>query len=494
MSEGTVAADVGQPVEVIVQHDYEWYKAKYGAREAIPDFVRDVLHYEPWSKQLEMMEAYAEKERNISVPSGHRGGKSSCLSWLILHRLLFEKEQRTVATSNTEKQLFNVLCAEVSLNAGRLPPALADIIKVQATRADRLDLPRGVNYFVANTARSDQPEALSGIHSQGSVLLIVDEGAGVPEAVFKNAAGSMAADNAQMIIIGNPTRVSGMFWRTFTRLAKKDKDDHRPGRWRVIRINCEDSPLASQEFREDIMLAHGKESNEYRIRVLGLPPLLEDDVIIARELAESAMGRDVAAIRSAPKLWAIRLSHGGTDGNTLVMRKGNDVLGVETSGRAEARVVASWVRGLWKELPLHERPDTIYIDSIADGTKVREMLDGFNDDKVESLPVVGVNVREQPPLGVDRVRFANLQTQLFFRVRDWLEERNVRLPKHEGLADELSAVRYMLRNGAMIVDEDSTFDTLGRNACAAEALAMTFTDDLWGSAPDQSWNRPLHRS
>jgi phage terminase large subunit len=119
---------------------------------------------------------------------------------------------------------------------------------------------------------------LQGIHAD-NVLLIADEASGVDEAVFEAAAGSMSTEGAITILAGNPTRATGFFYYTHTKLRHI---------WKAIRVSCHDSSRVSPAtLRKE--RAFGEKSNRFRIRVLGEFPLGDDDTLVPRS---PSRGRD----------------------------------------------------------------------------------------------------------------------------------------------------------------------------------------------------------
>ena len=73
------------------------------------------------------------------------------------------------------------------------------------------------------------------------------------------------------------------------------------------------------------------------------------------------------------------------------------------------------------------------VDSIGLGSGVVDRL------KELGLPVRGINVAESPSM---RSQYVNLRAELWFRMKEWLEARDCKLPKDEQLFSELVAPRY----------------------------------------------------
>jgi hypothetical protein len=111
----------------------------------------------------------------------------------------------------------------------------------------------------------------------------------------------------------------------------------------------------------------------------------------------------------------------------------------------------------------------IAIDSIGIGAGVVDRL------HEQDLPVLGINVAEVPST---TGRHARLRDELWVRCREWLEGRNVRLPYHERLRDDLVAPRYtFLSDGRLQVESKQQMRARGLPSTDyADALNLTFAE------------------
>ena len=241
-------------------------------------FVQEVLGATPHDYQAEFLRAVADGERKVSIRSGHGTGKSTSASWIMLWFVLLRFPNKVVVTAPTSGQLFDALFAELKRWINELPPQLKVLLTVKSDRVE-LNAAPSEAFISARTSRAETPEALAGVHSE-NVLLVVDEASGVPEKVFEAAAGSMSGHAATTILLSNPTRSSGTFYESQTRMADS---------WWTRRWSCIDSPLVSDEFVDEMRARYGEESNAFRIRVLGEFPMADDDTIIPFHLVESAI-------------------------------------------------------------------------------------------------------------------------------------------------------------------------------------------------------------
>ncbi|MBM0204049.1 DEAD/DEAH box helicase family protein [Micromonospora sp. STR1s_5] len=215
-------------------------------------FARDILGREPFPWQAELMTAVARGERQISVRAGHGVGKTACCGMLALWFLYTKYPQKTIVTAPAAGQMLTGFLPEIKSmvrDLSRRFPELGALVEVKSESIVLKADPDG-SLLAARTASADRPEALSGVHSE-NVLLIVDEAVAVPDVVYKNAAGSMSGKNACTILISNPVRSSGYFYKTHNEWAKKHKDD--AGGWHTMQVSCEDQPIVDKSFVEKII-------------------------------------------------------------------------------------------------------------------------------------------------------------------------------------------------------------------------------------------------
>src|SRR3990167_240076 len=204
-----------------------------------------------------------EDKSRIVIEAGHGIGKTATIAWLILWYLLCHKDAQVGCTSPTADQLYDVLWKELSkwLKLMRLKQ-VADLYEWSTTYIRIKQSPE--TWFArARTARKEAPEAFAGLHGK-YVMLIGDEASGIPDEIYSTAEGSLTDKNILVILISNPTRLIGYFYE-----ATHGKDAIN---WQRLQFSSLDSPIVDNEFNLRIEEKYGKESDEYRIKVLGLPP------------------------------------------------------------------------------------------------------------------------------------------------------------------------------------------------------------------------------
>lgn len=477
------------------------FNARYSA--SIELFVREVLRFPneqersegkdiyPW--QLRAMADYDARVRLLTIKSGHGVGKTTLLDWVLWHHLLFRYPQRTAITAPTEKQLYNVLWNDFKVWGQRLPIQLRDMVEITSDRAELKRDPAN-SYLSLATARADQPEALQGVHcNNGFVLLLADEASGVSTKVFNAGAGSMSGHNAMTILTGNPLRADGYFFDTHNKLSEI---------WTRHTASCLDIGGVSDEFVKQIELSHGRDSNEFRVRVLGEFPVRDDDTVIPWDLVNDSLDRDIILPKTAPVVWGLDCARFGSDRSALAKRQTKQLLEkVKWWVKLDTMELASRIKHEYDTTPQWLKPLEINVDAIGIGAGVVDRL------RQLELPARGINVSESPA-SVNADKYSRLRDELWFKALDFFQTRDCKLPSEYGhvrpneddLVRELTTARYkyLPASGKIKVESKDEMRKRGmRSPDLADAFILTFASDAIalsvGSVGSTSWKRKLSR-
>jgi len=430
--------------------------------ERHPDlFVEDLLGVTPQDWQREVMSAVAKGQRRCSIRSGHGVGKSSCASWLMIWFLLTRYPVKVVVTAPTASQLFDALFAECKRWIKELPTPIKSLLEMKSDRIELGSSPTEA-FISARTSRSESPESLAGVHAD-HVLLVVDEASGVPESVFEAAYGSMSGKDATTILLGNPTRSSGYFYETHTRLRDS---------WWTKQVSCLDSPLVSPDFIAEMELKYGAQSNAMKVRVYGEFPTAEDDTLISLHAVEQASKRKVEQPEGTPVVWGLDVARYGDDASVLCIRQGRHLIELHSWKKLSLMELAGRVLDLLNSAD--EPPEEILVDSIGLGAGVLDRLRELD------ISARGVNVSESPAMAD---RYANLRAELWDLTKQWFTEE-VQIPNDDSLIADLTAPRYSFNSsGKMIVESKAeTKKRLGRSTDFADSLVLTFASTAAGAS------------
>jgi hypothetical protein len=432
---------------------------------------------DPW--QAEFLNALASGTRRVSIRSGHGVGKTAAASWSMIWFLLTRYPVKIVCTSPTSAQLMDGLFAEVKLWLKELPDILANLLEHKSDRVFLKASPTEA-FLAARFSRAENPESLQGVHSQ-NVYLLVDEASGVPEQVFEAGYGSMTAENAITVLLGNPTRTSGFFYDTHHKMADQ---------WWRRKVSCVDSPRVSEKYIEEMKQRYSPESTEFRIRVLGEFPESDDNTVIPLHLVEGAMERDVPIDEDAPLIVGIDVARFGDNYSVMCKRRGRVVTGFRKWKGLDLMQLTGAIMAEFEASGGRDRPEEILVDAVGVGGGLVDRLNELG------LPVRGVNSSESPSMGAT---FLNLRAELWTKMKDWLESRETSLPDEPDLISELVAPRYEFTStGRMKLESKDQMKRRGLpSPDMADALSMTFAHDavvgLKGRG-GSNWGQPLKRN
>ena len=441
-------------------------------------FVETVLQVTPQKWQAEALMAVATHDR-VAIKSGHGVGKTACLSWIVLWWLLTHYPCKAAVTANTAHQLSDVLWTEIDKWARRLPQGFKDLLEF---KTDKISLKGATDSFaVARTSRRENPEALQGFHSE-NMLFVCEEASGIPDVVFQVGEGSMSTAGAKTIMAGNPTRSDGFFYEAFH--GQRDQ-------WYCMTVSCEDGEYVSEDFLDNMAAKYGRESNVYRVRVLGEFPTQSDDVLLPLHLVEESLKREVEASPTTPVVWGLDVARFGSDRSALAKRQGQVLIEpVKSWQNKDLMELAGIILTEYEATTYRLKPEAIYIDAIGIGAGLADRLRELD------LPAVAVSVSETASL---RDRFSRLRDELFWNAREWFEARDCHMPDDQTLISELTAIRYKyLSNGKLKIESKDEMKRRGqRSPDLADAFVLSFAEQgavAGGYAKGYTSRRSLNRN
>lgn len=360
---------------------------------------------EPW--HVKALSAIRDGEKRISIRSGHGCKKTTFLAICALFALLCcGDDVKVPIVAGSESQLTDTIWPEIAKWRERLPAALRDQIDVQKTRIVVKAAPANA-FAVARTASKDNPDAMQGFHAR-RLWFLVDEATGVSEKAYEVAQGALSTPGAIFILAGNPTKNTGYFHATHTRLRE---------RWCCIHVSSEDVPTARGHI-EDVIATYGRNSNAYRVRVLGEFPTQDDETVIPLDKVMASIGRPVVISNVFP-VWGVDPGRFGDDPSAVVGRQGNTLLSDVTrewhgldGPQLGGRIIA-----MYNETPTDMKPREIAVDVIGIGCSAYDHM-RLPGSPIRSI-VTGVNVAEATAVSETEHR---LRDELWFRGRAWFAQ------------------------------------------------------------------------
>lgn len=460
MQEVTFASDLAATLKTQVTkvERVQWPNAKF--RHDPRAFAYYVLGQELWSKQLEIANAVVAHDQ-VAVRGAQKVGKSNTAAVLALWWFCSHDDARVMLSATTEMQVNRVLYRELRRlikHSGRCVPCRAaydaavasgmathdlqakhacpcphsQVIDGTLGASAESGLTAGLRQVVGIVARNQ--ESVAGI-SGANQLWICDEASGMSAEFLAAATGNLAG-GGKIIMISNPTRVTGYFFDAFHRAADA---------WAKVHVSSMDSPnvvegrivipgLASSGWLDLKKREHGETSAYYRVRVLGEFPVGESGLIFPLSAIATAELRwhDINAEETQGRVW-IGIDPAGPGG------EGDESVFCVRRGKYVAEFLA--LRGL------------------SDDDHLEHLLGLINSHsrKRDQLPVVVIDAEGKIGAGLAGRLASHLREKKDFAlVRMRASEKAIRAPKiYHRVRDELIANLESAFADGLAIPEDS---------------------------------------
>ena len=421
-----------------------------------------------------MLSALPDNQR-IAVKSGNGLGKGFCASVAVLWFLYTHDPAVVLSTAPTFRQVQHVLWRQIRQLHRRAKDTLGG--KLIATRWDLAE----DRYAMGLSA--DTADEFQGFHSP-NMFIVLDEAEAVSDEIYEAIEGVMTSAECRLLLIGNPTTVTGVFRRAF------HEESHL---YYNVTISALDSPnvtagkvqipgLTTARWVKERKEIWGEDNPLYRARVLGEFPDLAEDALIRLSEIEAAgqrekpsSGVEPAADQSknasphpAPTEYeelvlAVDVARFGSDRSVILRRRGQRVEEIRTFQKLDTMQLTGWVAAAIQEF----QPDRVCIDEIGVGAGVVDRL------REQGYQVKGINVARWARQ--DKL-FANLRAEGYWRLRELFATGTISIPTDSRLMGELAALRYSYDSqGRIIMESKEAMRQRGQaSPDVADALMLAF--------------------
>lgn len=238
----------------------------------------DVLKFTPNWQQKELLDAYQAGEPRIACRAGKGPGKTKATAVTLTHWSLVHAKSMLVVTAPTFRQCQEVWLAEAyaTITASEVDPRLKEYFTF-----------RGKGYGILGAKNAEwgcqlvtalRKEAFQGMHKK-YLAFLEEEASGVPVEISNAIQETLSNQDGNYlhIRIGNPNSRLTVFYDSFY------KEGHK---WKKLHWNTEETPETpyfSKRRNEEIAEEFGKNSDIYRISVLGEFPNLDPNCLISEE-------------------------------------------------------------------------------------------------------------------------------------------------------------------------------------------------------------------
>ena len=390
-----------------------------------------------------------------AIASGHGIGKTAEVAFIILWAMSTRPHLAGVVTANTLPQLTTKTWRELAVWHKRA--INSHWFKWSATKFYHVE--HSETWFVAAVPNTEHnSEAFAGLHAT-HVLVIYDEGSGIPDKIYEVSEGAMTTPRAMWFIYGNPTKNTGRFRECF------HSDKHR---WTTRQIDSRQAMMTNKAEISEWVNTYGEDSDFVRVRVRGVFPRTGDMQFIASDLVDRGMKWECPyeAHFQLPILIGVDVARYGDDKTVIAVRQGRKLLELRKFRELNTMQVATVAADAIREY----RPAATFVDGIGVGAGVVDRLRMLNYEIVE------VNAGVKPD---DEDTYFNKRAEMWDRVRIWLRD-GADIPDDAELRQALIGIEYSF-DGKELMRMERKQDMKRRGLDSpdeGDAICMTFAEQI----------------
>lgn len=450
----------------------EFFKKKIPIYRKEPwTFSKEVMQFVPDEWQLSVLKDLAETT-HVSVRSGQGVGKTGLEAVAALWFLTCFPFPKVVATAPTRQQLHDILWAEIAKWQSQ-SPLLESLLKWTKTK---IYMKKYEERWFATARTATKPENMQGFH-EDNMLFIVDEASGVADGIMEAILGTLSGENNKLLMCGNPTKTSGVFYDSHNR------DRHH---YKAHKVSSMDSSRTSKKNIEMLLEKYGRDSDVARVRIFGDFPRAEADTFIPLEIVELATETTLEIKRETIGDIGVDVARFGDDETVITKRIGNKVFPLKTYRKQDTTATTGYVLRAAKEMKKdfpHLKSIYIKVDDSGVGGGVTDQLkEQIRDQRFpfRVFPVINNGKAD------DSEHYENVGTEQWGVLRDLLHDNltahlqgnssMVDLPNDERLIAQLTTRKYRMtsRSKLALESKDSMKERGLESPDRADSVVLAF--------------------
>ena len=404
---------------------------------------------------------------NLAIASGRGVGKSAFVSWITHWAQSTQIGSTVILTANTEQQLLSRTWPELGkwitlgINSHWFKRTATALRPVSWLSIAKSGIDTAYYYAQAQLWSEETPDAFAGAHNENGIILIMDEGSGIPKSIWDVSEGFFTEPIYMRfwITFSNPRRPQGEFFQCF----HKNKEF-----WRTRNIDARDVEGTDKAVYQKLIKKHGEDSDVARVEVKGQFPRTGSDQLIGYAAVETAAGRliEMKDVEGSAKIMGVDVARYGDDATVIQKRQGLFAHEPIEINKKDNMTVAGIVAGEMERWGA----DACFIDV------------GGGQGVIDRLRQLGWNVLEvDSGASADRKDlYLNKRVEMWDKVNEWLTAGGI-IPDHEQLKEDLSSPTYAYTpttNKKVLESVDSMKERNLPSPDFASALAFTFAYDV----------------
>lgn len=445
----------------------------------------EAMNFTPTHQQAKLMQAVMDAKHHkasnwIACRSGQGPGKTTVSAIIGLWRCWQHVDALTIVTAPTMRQCRDVWLVEARRRLDAADPTISRWFNVTKTKIEiggRADW--GVKLVTATREENAQ-----GYH-QENMTVICEEASGIPRELVTQFKGTLSNPDSLLIQIGNPNTRDCDFYSCFTTMRQ---------RWQCFVFNAEETAehyphIVSPQRNRDLEEEFGRDSDVYRVRVLGEFPHADPNCVLSDELLHPCMERDMVlkcaqmprpSGGSPARQFGIDFARFGGDESVIYRRSGQSVVEWERFAHTDPSRVVSRALRMQSDARWRDGDCWFVADAGGMGQGVMHL---FHDAEKQIVEFHNGGKATETD-------YANKITQAWFNFARAVRAKRACIPVDNRLLQQLTTRQYFTdKKGKLILESKDDYMKRGHDSPdRADALVLAFWDDVEAVA-----NLTLHR-
>lgn len=406
----------------------------------------------------------------IAVKSGQGPGKTTAAVIVALWCSIRAYMALTVVTAPTMRQCREVFLGECRRLMELADPLLQTFIKVTKSKVEIAGKP-GWGIQLATATKS---ENVQGFH-QKNMTVILEEMSGIPKEIVTQFKGTLSNPDALMVGIGNPNTRDCEMFHCF---------NSQRSRWQTFTWNAEDTArdypeILNPQRNRDLESEFGRDSDVYRIRVLGEFPHKDPNCVLSSEELEHVCAKSMFAkallmprdgSEQIAKQFGLDFARYGGDENVLFRRSGNAIVDWEHWAHTDPNDVVAHAFRIQAESFWRDHECWYVADAGGMGQGVMHRFHTAQKQLVEFHNNACATHRD----------YANLITEGYFKFALKVRQQRCFIPSDNLLIQQLCGRRYYTNlKGKLILETKDDYMKRGfESPDRADAAVLAFFDEV----------------
>lgn len=453
----------------------------------------DLEHMAPYEWQMEEWRKLSDHLSNIEtryetyrlIISSGNGAAKTAFGAMTLIMMLFTQKLKARVTANTDPQLSQIIWPEYDLWFNRA--RFVDHFFEKFGTTIKAKNPKYANNWKIDrfTWNEQNPSAVSGLHNKGGACgYVFEEGAGIPAKIWQYASGAFTETETIKfhLAFANSDDPESKFEQNMTSPI-----------WRSRRIDTRElSHIDPKQIEAWLIDSGGDEnSDDFRVRVRGLPRKSAKDSIIKLEAVEAALARrkdfNKATVAHFPVILSCDPAWTGGDETTIWYKQGHYSCLLERYKLNKQ--MGETHQNTYNKLCYWERQlgaDSVHIDQ-GEGTGIFTLA--MNAQKYHWVLVSFANSPTDQP-DPKESEFGNIRAMMYYKLQTALFQGGILDSKNEDWIEDIKkqlcwtkGTRHRVTHKKMAEAKQDIKDRVGKSPDIADGAVLLFAHEIIDRLP-----------